>query len=850
MGNVLAMSSTRAWMLSGLLIVTLAGVIDTVIGRETVLIGTLAIGPLIAAIGTSPGRTAIVALYAVALALPLGARDGLWGTRDLTVRTVVVGIVGAAATISARVRDLRESELVTTRPKARLAERLRVTLDAGRTGTWRWDLATGRIEWDERLEDLFGLDPGQFDETFEMYRQLLYPDDRDRVLAAVDEGMRTNTPWRFDHRVVHADGSVHWLEGKGEPLLDSNGTIIGATGVTTDIDERRALFDAERAARGAAEQSTRALRHLAEVTVALSAAATVDEVGAVIVHAGVEALRARSGYFATVDDDTDELVMRAQSGYPRWIVRDFGRVPMSSQVPGTDALRTGRPIFIESPADRQARYPQFADDAAHAAFVVIPLPRVASTNAVIAFGFGESRTYDEDDHRYITAVVEACAQALRRASAFEAEQQSRLRLRTLLETSERLAGLDDPERVAEAIASIASSRLGRCASVIVLERGGRLTFSAAAHTESSLSHQVRALVDQFNQDMVRKVLESGEPQLLGELVELASPSADPASFITLADQVGCREWLLVPITVAGRRLALLAIGSDGPDRIRPADVELAVDVARRGGSAIERAQLWQAEQQRAAEILQRSEERARAEHRLVELLQRTIMPDELPALPGLELTAAYQPAEVDVEVGGDWYDAFVAPDGRVVLAVGDVAGHGVDAANLMSRVRNALRAYAVENCNPGPLLRRLNALLGAFDDGAMVTAFIACYDPVTRDLAWARAGHPPPLLVDPAGSVQLLEEVNDVPLGTFASDYAECITPLPPGALLVCYTDGLVERRDRSIDDGIEWLGSRVLELADQPLASLCRRLLSDPFVPRPSPDDVCLLVVRADPAS
>ncbi len=137
----------------------------------------------------------------------------------------------------------------------------------------------------------------------------------------------------------------------------------------------------------------------------------------------------------------------------------------------------------------------------------------------------------------------------------------------------------------------------------------------------------------------------------------------------------------MPITIAGRRLAVLSIGASAPIRLGPSDVELAVDLGRRGASALERAQLWQA-----------SQKQLEAEQRIVELLQRTIIPDRLPALPGVRVAAAYRPAEVEVDVGGDWFDAFVAPDDSIVIVVGDVAGHGVQAASLMGRVRNALRA--------------------------------------------------------------------------------------------------------------------------------------------------------------
>src|SRR4051794_34142382 len=112
--------------------------------------------------------------------------------------------------------------------------RMHLALEAGGLGTWQWNLSeAGRsVTWDERLEELYGLAPGTFDGSFEMYQSLVHPDDRAHVAAAVDDGMRTGRPWRFDHRVVWPDGSIHWLEGRGEPLYDRDGNTVGAIGVT------------------------------------------------------------------------------------------------------------------------------------------------------------------------------------------------------------------------------------------------------------------------------------------------------------------------------------------------------------------------------------------------------------------------------------------------------------------------------------------------------------------------------------------------------------------------------------------------------------------------------------------
>jgi serine phosphatase RsbU (regulator of sigma subunit) len=531
--------------------------------------------------------------------------------------------------------------------------------------------------------------------------------------------------------------------------------------------------------------------------------------------------------------------MRAQSGYPDWIVQKYGRVNLDAAVPGVEAVRSGEPIFIESSEDRRARYPQYPDDPTHPAFVVLPLAPLDEARAVLAFGFAEPRRFDEDDRRYISAVVEACAQALQRATAREAEQASLARLRTLLDSSEQLGALDDPQRVVETIATLAATRIGVWATVVSILPDGGLERSVVAHRDPTLAPLVRDVMGRLSDDdaSVQRVFDNGQPMLFHGLSDdAANALAADRDLPDMLQRIGYESCLLVPITIAGRRLAVLSIGDDRPGRLGPKDVELAVDLGRRGASALERAQLWQA-----------SQRQLEAEQRIVELLQRTIMPDRLPDLPGVRVAAAYRPAEVEVDVGGDWYDAFVAPDDSIVVVVGDVAGHGVQAASLMGRVRNALRAYAVEDTDPASILLRLHRLLRSQDSLEMVTAFVARHDPVRREMSWSRAGHPPPLLVATNGTARFLDDVNGPPLGTMVREYKSATTSMPPGSLLVCYTDGLIERRDRVIDDGLDWLHQRVREYVDDDIDTLCNKLVDDPFVPHPSPDDICVLAMRTE---
>jgi PAS domain S-box-containing protein len=826
-------------MWAGLAVSTLFAVIDAIAERDVVLTGVVA-GPLLVAIGGTAVEVIVVALYAMLVALGLGAANDIFGERDHLIRVGVVAIVSVVAVFSARLRERRDAELALTRPQALDAQRLRLALSAGEMGMWRWDVAAGTVEWDEQLEALFGLEPRSFDGSFDTYAAMLHPDDRERALAAVSEGMAEDHGWHFDHRVVWPDGSVHWLEGRGEPVHDASGAVVGASGVTTNIDNRRRLLEMEQAGRESAEKSSAALARLARITIALAGAESVDDVGGVMVQGGVDDLHAQSGYFAIVDEEHNELVMRAHSGYPDWIVRRYVRVSLAAAAPAPEAIRTNTAIFIESSKDRAERYPHFDDDPAHAAFVVVPMVATEGTRAVVAFGFAEARTFGDADRNYMAAVVNACEQALRRTVAFEAERASRSRLRTLLESSEQLSALDDPERVVDTIANLAAQRIGAWAVVTRVLPDGTLERTVCAHRDPTLSPVVRRAMDRLTDGgaSVRHVLETGEPLVFHGLTDEAAEKLQLDDAVRQDLQtIGYEACMLVPITVAGRRLAVLMVGEDRPGGVSNADLELALDLGRRGASALERARLFQAS-------LQRFE----AEHRIVEILQRTIVPEQLPELPGIQIAAAYRPAEVDLDVGGDWYDAFVTPDDAVVIVVGDVAGHGINAASLMGRMRNALRAYAFEDSDPATILLRLHRLMRAQDEEDMVTAFVARYDPQTSHMSWSRAGHPPPLLVPPAGPARFLDDVNGAPLGTMAREYQTAIAQLDPGALVVCYTDGLVERRDCVLDDGLAWLAAQVTEHATEPIDALCNKLVDEPFVPHPAPDDMCIVALRVEP--
>ncbi|MFD0121779.1 SpoIIE family protein phosphatase [Streptomyces virginiae] len=226
-------------------------------------------------------------------------------------------------------------------------------------------------------------------------------------------------------------------------------------------------------------------------------------------------------------------------------------------------------------------------------------------------------------------------------------------------------------------------------------------------------------------------------------------------------------------------------------------------------------------------------------------LQRSLTNNALPDVTGLELTGRYLPAS-DHDVGGDWYDVIPLPGGRTGLVIGDVMGHGIHAAAVMGQLRTAVRTLARHDVPPAELLRSLDAVVAELGEDEMATCVYAVHDAATGACVIARAGHPPPAVVTPDGSITFLDGPPGTPLGTGGQDFRTEELWLPPGSLLVLYTDGLIEARDRDLDQGMAQLAG-ALQRVDQPLEELCDGILRR-LLPCAQQDDVAVLLARTRP--
>ena len=398
------------------------------------------------------------------------------------------------------------------------------------------------------------------------------------------------------------------------------------------------------------------------------------------------------------------------------------------------------------------------------------------------------------------------------------------------------------EHAVARLAQLLVPELADFALVTLVDEDGGLRDVGWAHADPELQEVARRYAELRLQSLkptsfVGSVLRTGLPTVLSDdvtrrLADVFEPGEARDVLLRLAPSAAA----ILPMQARGRTVGLLSI-FNGPSA-RPFDgteVATARDVAARAALALDNARLY-AQQRELAEELQRS------------LLTPPPEPDHV------EVVVRYAAAARAAQVGGDWYDAFLQPDGGTMLVIGDVVGHDTAAAAAMGQVRGLLRgiAFTTEQ-GPADVLTRLDAAIEGLQVGTTATAVVARLEQSPEEmergithLRWSNAGHPPPMSISPTGEVLVLAGVEaDLLLGIDPhSPRVESRVTLDRGATVLLYTDGLVERRGQSLDVGLGRLREALVELAGLPLAELCDALL-DRLLPPTRDDDVAMVAVR-----
>ncbi|MGX6605061.1 SpoIIE family protein phosphatase [Micromonosporaceae bacterium Da 78-11] len=573
-------------------------------------------------------------------------------------------------------------------------------------------------------------------------------------------------------------------------------TIFNAT-------ERRGYEHELLLARRTAEASERRVRVLQQIVADLAAAPTEAEVAEAVLRAPEPAFGATSSSIYLVDEERDQIVAVASTDVT---TGNWDDMPRSSPRAVAAVARRGDLHVVGSLTEAKEHFPELAESMRRSGrntVVLLPLTTGSLDDrggtevlGVLAFSFlGEHRLSD-GELRVVRLLGQQAGQALDRARLYDAargrEDQAIFlagttraldELHRLLPRARRLV-----ERIVPEIADWATVRLQVGPTGLVEDAGGP----------------------------------AADPDLLAERIVQVTTSGAPV-FSSEGDPVACA---VLPLTVRGRVLGTLALRM-APDR-RGGESErlFLTDLADRAALALENARLYEQERQ------------------IARTLQRSLLAGDLPSGDHrFAVETHYQAGAQDLEVGGDWFDAFLITVDKLAVVVGDVVGRGIDAATTMGQLRSAVRALASAEAGPARLLEGLDRFVERVESARMATIAYAEINLISGEMTYACAGHLPPLLHEPAGSPEFLLQGRSAPLGSRAGDTVrtEQRRRLRSGSRMLLYTDGLIERRTRPIDQGFEVLAREYSRRRDAPLKGLAAGL-ADTLVGRDNADDVCLL--------
>ncbi len=556
-------------------------------------------------------------------------------------------------------------------------------------------------------------------------------------------------------------------------------------------------------ARQIAEDSERRVRVLQQVVADLAAAPTEAEVAEAMVRAPEAAFGAASSSIYLIDDERDIIYAVASTDPTTGNWDDMAR---SSERAVARVADRGDLHVVGSVTEAREHFPDLVESmrrSGRSTVVLLPLTTGPTdelagpqTLGVLAFSFKGERRLTDGELRVVRLLGQQAGQALDRARLYDELRRRQERSKFLAETTRSLDELHRllprtrrvVDRVVPEIADWAEVRLHVGTTPVVEDAGG------PRPDEELLTQRLG------------KVAASGEPVFAAD-----------------GDQLDCS---VLPLTARGLVLGTLALRM-APDR-RGAAAERAflIELADRAGLALENARLYEQERQ------------------IARTLQRSLLAGDLPSGDTrFAVETHYQAATHDLEVGGDWFDAFLITQDKLAVVVGDVVGRGIEAATTMGQLRSAVRALACNASGPAQLIEGLDRFVERVESARMATVAYVEIDLTDGEVAYSCAGHLPPLLQEPAGSPEYLMQARSAPLGSKAGDKnrTEQRRRLPAGSRLLLYTDGLIERRTRPIDKGFELLAREYARRRDAPLQGLAATL-ADTLVGRDHSDDVCML--------
>ncbi len=612
------------------------------------------------------------------------------------------------------------------------------------------------------------------------------------------------------HRALVLQWEQPIPEPDGEALLTLR-RFVDHAGLALEHAARLRL---EQEARRRADET----RRLLDVTAALAATQTVDDVAAAL--AAESRTRGAADAVAVYVVASGELTVAAHEGLEPADLATLQPVNAGGASPIQDAIRRNELVLIESPEMLGARYPARGSASSRfAASASIPLPASAGVVGGVDLLYADRRAFRTADRDFLAAFASQAGVALERAVALERERATRARSERLHALTAALSGALGPDEVADVCVLQGSAFVGADSAVLA--------------TPTSSGPRVVAGIGEEQVPLGRWVTERMASSSASQL-PLVLPSRDALRRDAAVDAYldGTGAIVVAPLVAAEEMLAILAFAWSSERRFDADDETFLETLASQCAQAYDRALRYEAERAAAT------------------TLQRSLLPPRLPHVPGLELAARYLPGQKRTQVGGDWYDVFELRNGRIGLVVGDVVGNGIPAAAAMGQLRNALRAFASEGLTPATTLSRLNALTESMATFATVT--FTAIDPHTRACRYARAGHPPALVLRPDGTVVQLDDANGPPIGALAGDveYTQATLTLEPGSTLLLYTDGLIETPGALLRERLALLAETVAGLTGTGPDELAHHVIERMSVASSRRDDVAVLAVRLAPVA
>ncbi|MEA2785328.1 MAG: hypothetical protein QOF71_1432 [Candidatus Eremiobacteraeota bacterium] len=405
----------------------------------------------------------------------------------------------------------------------------------------------------------------------------------------------------------------------------------------------------------------------------------------------------------------------------------------------------------------------------------------------------------------------------------DVDAQKRLEERDafLARAGERLGASLDVTATVAAIKTLLIPRLAERTWVALLDDDGRYVLTGLGSTDLGDELDARrwlgAPIQSALHDPVAAIVAGGDPVVLEHPDQFPDPWARDA---------GPNAAMVVPLVSGDLAVGVLVLVRTGGRAYDAVDAGLVREFARRAALSLEHARLYERERTTA------------------DALQRAMLPAQLPQIAGIRFSASYSAASESQRVGGDFYDAFELPDGRVALTIGDVTGHGLEAAVIMGEIRQALRAASFESADPSAILDRASRLLVASGRTVFVTAVFGVLDPVTGRFAYATAGHPPPLL-DDGRELRKLSS-SGLPIGLRDDEGVDFVMRLRAPCTLVMFTDGLMEFA-RDLDDGERRIEDAIRTLAREDIDHLAAALMKAVLDEDEPTDDIAILTVTID---